>query len=120
VLLRFPLFALSYCGWLIPDLWTFDSLCLPPLRPLLSHCFLSCMILTHWWRTPFCTCSISLCLCLPSLMYISAQSCTLGTLSKFSSVPILVADELASIPRLVNHDPREIPYSNILSPEWSS
>ena len=28
-------------------------------------------------------------------MYISALLCTLGTLSEFSSVPILVADELA-------------------------
>ena len=36
-------------------------------------------------------------------MYISAQSCTLGTLSEFSSVPILVAVELDP-PYLVHHD----------------
>ena len=39
------------------------------------------------------------------LMYISALHCALGTLSEFSSVPILVADELV-LPFLVNHDPR--------------
>jgi hypothetical protein len=38
-------------------------------------------------------------------MYISALFCALGTLSEFSSVPILVADELL-LPFLVNHDPR--------------
>ena len=38
-------------------------------------------------------------------MYISALPCALGTLSEFSSVPILVADKLA-LPFLVNHDPR--------------
>ena len=43
-------------------------------------------------------------------MYISALSCALGTLSEFSSVPILVADELV-LPLLVNHDPRVIPYT---------
>ena len=46
----------------------------------------------------------------PILMYISALHCALGTLSEFSSVPILVADELV-LPFLVNHDPREIPYA---------
>ena len=38
-------------------------------------------------------------------MYISALLYALGTLSEFSSVPILVADELV-LPFLVNHDPR--------------
>ena len=45
-------------------------------------------------------------------MYISALLDALGTLSEFSSVPILVADELA-IPHLVNPDPRELPYLEI-------
>ena len=48
-------------------------------------------------------------------MYISALSRALGTPSEFSSVPILVADELA-IPHLVNPDPRELPYTD-LSPK---
>ena len=43
-------------------------------------------------------------------MYISALVRTLRTLSEFSSVPILVADELAP-PLLVNPDPRELPYT---------
>ena len=38
-------------------------------------------------------------------MYISALFRALETLSEFSSVPILVADELV-LPLLVNHDPR--------------
>ena len=50
-----------------------------------------------------------------SLMYISALFCALGTPSEFSSVPILVADELV-LPHLVNPDPREIPYTE-LSPK---
>ena len=109
--LRFPpSFDLPYHGWLTSDLQTLDSLCLPSLRPLLSRHFLSCTILTHRWRMPLCTCNTSLYPCLPPLMYISARTCALGTLSEFSSVPILVADELASTPWLVNHNPRGIPY----------
>jgi hypothetical protein len=50
-------------------------------------------------------------------MYISALLCALGTLSEFSSVPILVADELV-LPFLVNHDPRaNTLYRTFLSPE---
>ena len=50
-------------------------------------------------------------------MYISALLCALGTPSEFSSVPILVADELV-LPLLVNHDPRVITLHRVfLSPE---
>ena len=50
-------------------------------------------------------------------MYISALLCALGTPSEFSSVPILVADELV-LPFLVNHDPRaNTLYRTYLSPE---
>ena len=50
-------------------------------------------------------------------MYISALRCALGTPSEFSSVPILVADELV-LPPLVNHDPRaNTLYRIFLSPE---
>jgi hypothetical protein len=50
-------------------------------------------------------------------MYISAVLRALGTLSEFSSVPILVVDELA-LPLLVNHDPRaNTLYRTRLSPE---
>jgi hypothetical protein len=42
-----------------------------------------------------CTCSLSLWLCFSTLMYISAPLRAVGTPSEFSSVPILVADELA-------------------------
>ena len=50
-------------------------------------------------------------------MYISALRCALGTPSEFSSVPILVADELV-LPSLVNHDPRaNTLYRILLSPE---
>ena len=44
-------------------------------------------------------------------MYISALRRAKETLSEFSSVPILVTDELASLSHLVNHDPRGIPYT---------
>ena len=50
-------------------------------------------------------------------MYISAVFRALGTLSEFSSVPILVADELV-LPFLVNHDPRaNTLHRTFLSPE---
>jgi hypothetical protein len=50
-------------------------------------------------------------------MYISALLCAVGTPSEFSSVPILVADELV-LPFLVNHDPRvNTLYRTLLSPE---
>ena len=42
-----------------------------------------------------CTCISSLWLCFLPLMYISALLRAIGTPSEFSSVPILVADELA-------------------------
>ena len=52
-----------------------------------------------------------------TLMYISALPCALGTPSEFSSVPILVADELAPL-LLVYHDPRaNTLYRTFLSPE---
>ena len=58
---------------------------------------------------------VSLCTCIrffdqvsPILLYISASVRALGTPSKFSSVPILVADELASFPSLVKPNPRGI------------
>ena len=47
-------------------------------------------------------------LCGSRVMYISALDSTLGTPSKFSSVPILVADELVLFLHLCNHDPRGI------------
>jgi hypothetical protein len=49
-------------------------------------------------------------------MYISALPCALGTPSEFSSVPILVADELV-LPLLVHHDPRANTLYRTLSPE---
>ena len=42
-----------------------------------------------------CTCIASLWSCLLVPVYISALLCAVGTPSEFSSVPILVADELA-------------------------
>ena len=93
----FPLF-LAYCT-MIDSQQTFRPLtdiCLPKLRYLRSPRFLSCTILTHRWHISLCTCRTPLCLCLTSLMYISALQRALGTPSKFSSVPILVADELDS------------------------
>ena len=42
-----------------------------------------------------CTCVAPLWSCLRVPMYISALLCAVGTPSEFSSVPILVADELA-------------------------
>ena len=54
-------------------------------------------------------------------MYISTQSCALGTPSKFSSVPILVAVELDP-PLLCITIPRGVPFHqrNYLSLEQSS
>ena len=50
-------------------------------------------------------------------MYISALLCALGTPSEFSSVPILVADELV-LPFLVHPDPRaNTLHRTFLSPE---
>ena len=79
----------------VPDFRTADSIMLTSIPRLLDR------------RRPFelpyllsndaalCTCICLYGLCLPTLMYISALFRALGTLSEFSSVPILVADELA-------------------------
>ena len=89
----------------MPDFRTADSYMLTITPPLLDG------------RRLLCTTTYSAVTCLFVLvvrvfgyvvstsMYISALADALGTLSEFSSVPILVADELV-LPLLVHHDPR--------------
>ena len=64
---------------------------------LLDGRYLLCTIARSAMTCVLCTCILSLCLCLAFCMYISALTCALGTPSEFSSVPILVADELVQI-----------------------
>ena len=89
---------LRYDVRLIPDSRTADLYMLT-FTPLLleGRCLLYTSRLLSG-DAALCTCSPYLWLCcLDPPMYISALPDALGTLSEFSSVPILVADELVQI-----------------------
>ena len=77
------------------DFRTDDSIMLTFTPRLLDgrHLFCTSYLLSS--DAALCTCTHLCWLCLATSMYISALSCALGTPSEFSSVPILVADELA-------------------------
>ena len=82
---------------------------LPYAYPLLRYFLIAVafyvQLLTQLWRDLFVLVSLLFGDAWFPFMYISALLRALGTPSEFSSVPILVADELV-LPLLVNHDPR--------------
>ena len=90
-------------------------LTLTPL--LLDGRRLLCTIAHSAMTYVLCTCILSLCLRLASRMYISALTCAVGTPSEFSSVPILVADELAKSSSCETTILGNYPISNPLSLE---
>ena len=96
---RIPYDSYWTCGLL-------THLCLPLLRRLPDHRSLLYMMTYSAMTCLFVLVFISLSWCLTLSMYISALVHALGTPSEFSSVPILVADKLASFPQLVHHDPK--------------
>ena len=110
-------FCLPSAIWLISDFRTLNS-CMLTSTPLAS--WLPSPLLYNYLLSndvSLCTCMRLVFLCLFPFLYISTLAHKLRTPSKFSSVPILVADYL-SFPWLVNHDPRELPYLRTpLSPD---
>ena len=93
--LRFlPASMLTLRTRLISDSRTADSYMLTTAPILLDGHRLLCTNTYSAMTCSRCTCVVSLWLCLLVPMYISALLCAKGTPSEFSSVPILVADEL--------------------------